>query len=39
MGEYWREEMQENLGADIYFNMTDDELSRIHDTALVSWYR
>ena len=39
MGEYWREEMQENLNADIYFNMTDDEMSRIHDTTLVSWSR
>jgi hypothetical protein len=31
MGEFFRQEMKEDLGADVYFDLKDDELSRVHD--------
>ena len=31
MGEYFREEIKDKIEADIYFNMTEQELDRVHD--------
>jgi hypothetical protein len=32
MGEYYRQEMKDFMDADIYFNLSEDELSRVYDT-------
>jgi CubicO group peptidase (beta-lactamase class C family) len=39
MGEYYREEMKDLMGADIYFNLTEDELSRVYDAGFSSLSR